>query len=102
LAVAGAAGAGGAEAAGAGHGEGGGLAAGAGHGDWAGAEAVAGAAFGRVAFTAVLHAGDKPPTFFCRHSNAALPPGVTPEHFDMKSLRQLERIAPCCSAVTCA
>jgi hypothetical protein len=31
-----------------------------------------------------------------------LPPGVTPEHFDMKSLRQFARIALCCSAVTCA
>ena len=55
-----------------------------------------------VALTAVLQAGARLATFFCRHSSASLPPGVTPEHFDMKSDRQLARMALCCSAVTCA
>jgi hypothetical protein len=53
-----------------------------------------------VALTAVLQAGARLATFFCRHISASLPPGVTPEHFDMKSDRQLARMALCCSAVT--
>ena len=69
----------------------------------AGAAAVgAGSGFGKVAVTAVLQPADNAATFFCRHCNASLPPGVTPEHFDMKSLRQFARIALCCSAVTWA
>jgi hypothetical protein len=62
----------------------------------------AGAGAGIVALTAVLQAGARLPTFFCRQVSASLPPGVTPEHFDMKSERQFERIALCCSGVTCA
>jgi hypothetical protein len=34
--------------------------------------------------------------------SASLPPGVTPEHFDWKSERQLPRMALCCSLVICA
>ena len=68
----------------------------------AGFAAAAGAGGGIVALTAVLHAGDRPATFFCRHISASLPPGVMPEHFDVKSDRQLARMALCCWAVTCA
>ncbi len=64
--------------------------------------AAAGAGAGIVALTAVLQAGARLATFFCRQSRASLPPGVTPEHFDMKSERQFARMALCCSAVTCA
>jgi len=66
----------------------------------AAAAAGAGSGFGKVALTAVLQPDDNVATFFCRHCSASLPPGVTPEHFDMKSLRQFARIALCCSAVT--
>jgi hypothetical protein len=55
-----------------------------------------------VALTAVLQAADRPATFFCRHISASLPPGVTPEHFAMKSDRQAARMALCCSAETWA
>jgi hypothetical protein len=64
--------------------------------------AATGAGAGIVALTAVLQAGARLPTFFCRQVSASLPPGVTPEHFDMKSERQFERTALCCSGVTCA
>lgn len=66
----------------------------------AGAGAATGA--GKVALTAVLQAEDRLPTFFCRQVSASWPPGVTPEHFDMKSERQLALIALCCADVTCA
>jgi stress-induced morphogen len=49
-----------------------------------------------------LQAGARLATFFCRQAKASLPPGETPEHFDMKSERQLARRALCCSALTCA
>jgi hypothetical protein len=55
-----------------------------------------------VALTAVLQAGDRLATLLCRHCNASLPPGVTLEHFDMKSLRHAPRMALCCSGVTWA
>jgi hypothetical protein len=55
-----------------------------------------------VALTAVLQAGDRLATLVWRHCNASLPPGVTPEHFDMKSDRQAPRMALCCSGVTWA
>lgn len=55
-----------------------------------------------VALTAVLQAGDRLATLVCRQTSASLPPGVTLEHFDMKSDRQLERMALCCSGVTWA
>jgi hypothetical protein len=55
-----------------------------------------------VALTAVLQAGARLATFFFRQASASLPPGVTPEHFDMKSDRQDERMALCWSAVICA
>lgn len=55
-----------------------------------------------VALTAVLQADDRLATFFCRHVSASLPPGVTPEHFAMKSARQAARMAFCCSAETWA
>jgi hypothetical protein len=55
-----------------------------------------------VALTAVLQASDRLATLVCRQTSASLPPGVTPEHFDMKSERQLLRMALCCSGVTCA
>lgn len=57
---------------------------------------------GIVTLTAVLQAADRLATFFCKQTRASLPPGVTPEHFDMKSERQEARMALCCSAVTCA
>jgi hypothetical protein len=55
-----------------------------------------------VALTAVLQPDESLPTLRCRHCSASFPPGVTPEQFDMKSDRQLERMALCCSDVTCA
>jgi hypothetical protein len=55
-----------------------------------------------VALTAALQLADRPSTFFCKQANASLPPGVTPEHFDMKSLRQFERSALCCALDNCA
>jgi hypothetical protein len=55
-----------------------------------------------VALTAVLQAGDRLPTLVCKHCSASLPPGVTPEHFDMKSDRQAPRMALCCLGVTWA
>lgn len=77
------------------------VAAGAGAGAGAGA-AAAGAGGGSVALTTVLQAGLRLATFFCRQVRASLPPGDTPEHFDMKSERQLARMALCCSGVICA
>jgi stress-induced morphogen len=66
---------------------------------WAGAGGGAGAACaaggGIVALTAVLQAGDRPATFFCRQASASALPGVTPEHFAMKSERQFDRSALC-------
>ena len=53
-----------------------------------------------VALTAVLQAGDRLATLVCRHCSASLPPGVMPEHFDMKSDRHEPRTALCCSGVT--
>jgi hypothetical protein len=61
-----------------------------------------GAGAGMVALTTFLQAGARLATFFCRQLRASLPPGETPEHFDMKSERQLARRALCCSDVTCA
>jgi hypothetical protein len=62
---------------------------------------VAGAAgFGSVALTAVLQAGDKLLTFFCKQANASWP--RKPEHFDMASLRQFDRSALCTSLEICA
>jgi hypothetical protein len=55
-----------------------------------------------VVLITLLQAGDRLATFFCRQPRASLPPGVTPEHFDMKSERQLARRALCCSALSCA
>ncbi len=67
-----------------------------------GATAAGGVGPGMVALTAVLQADDRPATFFCRHCKASRPPGVTPEHFAMKSDRHEARMALCCSGVTCA
>lgn len=64
--------------------------------------AWAGAADGIVALTAVLQPGERFSTFFCKQASASLPPGVTPEHFDVKSERQFDRTALCCSEVVCA
>jgi hypothetical protein len=50
---------------------------------------------GSVGSTAALQPAERESTFFCRQTRASLPPGVTPEHFDMKSLRQLARNALC-------
>jgi hypothetical protein len=55
-----------------------------------------------VPLTTALQPADRVATFFWRQAKASLPPGDTPEHFDMKSPRQLERSALCCSAETCA
>jgi hypothetical protein len=55
-----------------------------------------------VALTAFLQLGERPATFFCRQARASLPPGVTPEHFEVKSERQDERMALCCALVTWA
>ena len=57
---------------------------------------------GIVTFTADWHAAETWETFFRRHCSASRPPGVTPEQRDMKSERQDERIAFCCSLVICA
>src|SRR6185312_405298 len=68
----------------------------------AGATCVSGAVGigpGMVAPTTRLQAGERPEMFCCRHSSASLAPGCTPEHFDMKSLRQFWRIAFCCDGV---
>jgi stress-induced morphogen len=51
-----------------------------------------------VPLTTVLQPVDRVLTFFWRQAKASLPPGDTPEHFDMKSLRQFARSALCCSA----
>ena len=67
----------------------GGLAAG------AGAAAAGDAGFAETALTAVRQAGESLAEFFCRHWNASVPPGVTPEQFDMKSDRHELRIAFC-------
>jgi hypothetical protein len=67
---------------------------------WAGAAGFGGG--GIVALTAVLQAGDRLATFFCRQASASRPPGLTPEHFDMKSERQDERMALCWADVSCA
>jgi hypothetical protein len=69
-------------------------------GTGAGFAAAAGA--GRVARTAVWQPPESASTFFCRHISASLPPGVTPEQCDMKSERQLPRIALCCALEICA
>jgi hypothetical protein len=55
-----------------------------------------------VALTAPLQAGDRLATFFCRQFSASLPPRSTPGHFAMKSERQFERMALCCSGEGCA
>jgi hypothetical protein len=57
---------------------------------------------GNVGSTAALQPADRELTFFCRHKRASLPPGVTPEHFDMKSPRQLARNALCWADDNCA
>jgi hypothetical protein len=56
---------------------------------------------GMIALTAVLQELDSLARFRFRHSNASLPPGVTPEQFAMKSERQDERIALVWSGVGC-
>lgn len=48
-----------------------------------------------VELTTFLQAADSVATFFCRQPSASLPPGWTPEHFAMKSLRHDERMALC-------
>src|SRR4051794_26714735 len=57
------------------------------------------AGLGAIALTAVRQAGESAAELRCRHCSASAPPGVTPEHFDMKSERQEARIALCCSGV---
>jgi hypothetical protein len=64
--------------------------------------ATTAAGFGKVARTALWQLGDSFDTFFCRHCSASAPPGRTPEQFDMKSERQDDFSAACCSAVTWA
>ena len=56
---------------------------------------------GLIALTAFRHATDSRAESRCRHCNASTPPGVTPEQFDMKSERQLLRIASRCACVGC-
>src|ERR1700741_3641158 len=65
----------------------------------AAAAAPAGAGAPIVALTTCLQAGDRPATFRCRQASASLPPGVTPEHFAMKSERPASFSALCCAAV---
>ena len=64
-----------------------------------GAAAGAGALRGIVTLTAVRQAGESLARLRCRHCNASAPPRGTPEQFDMKSDRQLLRMAFCCSGV---
>jgi hypothetical protein len=68
---------------------------------WAGLASTGGGGggAGMVALTALLQAGDRLARFFCRQFSASLPPRSTPGHFDMKSERQFERMALCCSGV---
>src|ERR1700759_4330808 len=65
----------------------------------AAAAAPAGAGAPIVELTTCLQAPDRPATFRCRQASASLPPGVTPEHFAMKSERQACFIALCCASV---
>jgi len=65
------------------------------------AEAGAAAGFAATASMAVLHDDERLSWFRSRHSSAALPPGLTPEHLAMKSDRQDERIASRCVVVGC-
>lgn len=67
----------------------------------AGVSAAAGAVLAATASTAVLHDVERRSWLRCRHSNAALPPGSTPEQLAMKSDRQDARIASRCSLVGC-
>lgn len=73
----------------------------AGGGVAAGAACGGGADAGSVAATAFRQSGDNPATFVCKHFIASAPPGDTPEHFDMKSERQLAFMAFCWAPVTC-
>jgi hypothetical protein len=79
------------------------VAAGAGAGVAAGgaAGAAAGAAGGVTALTAAWQPGDSCAMCSFRQRSASAPPGRTPEQFDMKSDRQLERIALICACVGC-
>ena len=63
---------------------------------------VAAIGAGMVELTAVLQPEERLATFLCKQTSASLPPGLTPEHFDMKSERQLDRIALCWALVICA
>jgi hypothetical protein len=58
---------------------------------------VGAAGLGVSALTALRQAGESPATLRCRHCRASAPPRGTPEHFDMKSDRQFDRIAFCWS-----
>lgn len=66
--------------------------------------AVLGAAAGggESALTALLQPEESLAILRCRHCSASIPPGFTLEQFDMKSDRQLLRIALCCAWVGCA
>jgi hypothetical protein len=59
----------------------------------AGAASAFGAAGGAIARTAVWHPGERLDMFFCKHSNASVPPGVTLEQCAMKSERHADRTA---------
>ena len=52
--------------------------------------------------TARWQAGESLATFVWRHTNASLPPGVTPEQCDMKSERQDDLSALCWALDSCA
>ncbi|MGE3149794.1 MAG: hypothetical protein AB7K04_12075, partial [Pseudorhodoplanes sp.] len=67
----------------------------------AGEAATGAAAGGASAFTAPWQPGDSEAMLLFRQVSASMPPGVTPRHFDMKSERQLERMASRWAAVGC-
>src|SRR4029079_12447931 len=62
---------------------------------------AAGALDPPIAATALLQADESDELCCCRHERAACPPGCTPEHCAMKSLRQLDLMAFCWAAVGC-
>jgi hypothetical protein len=53
------------------------------------------------ALIACLHPDESDASCCCRQATASLPPGVTPEQLDRKSLRQADLIALRCASVGC-
>lgn len=71
-------------------------------GSAAGAAAAGDSGFAEITLTPLRQAPESLASLRCRHCRASLPPGVTPEQFEMKSERQAERMALRCASVGCA